>query len=296
MKYYISLASIIISPNYIYFIHLEKHGIMKSYKLILIAIIILLLIIFVGVFAWLWKNNSKNMNPLPIMTSDQNQTIEDEDAEAVDIIANILFIQAETSVQPALDDLIKSFTSRYAHTDILTHYVSSNELLSLPKRSLNDDTPSPSILSVDMIIAHDKLSTERLLPLQKLLEKDNDTSNSDEADTFPVVTIKEATDEIAIKSKTNSDNVNTRQLNAFTYALKDKQAADGVILTENPTAVSFRNFMLSTTGQDILKKYRFDNIEGYKNSVGDLFNTGTKPKSSNSGEPEDVIKAITNTN
>ncbi|WP_261863316.1 hypothetical protein [Psychrobacter sp. JCM 18900] len=77
-----------------------------------------------------------------------------------------------------------------------------------------------------------------------------------------MVKVKKSIDSASINdaSDKNSDNSTHNKdkeihtLNPFNYALKDEQALEGVILTDDTTAISFRNFLLSSTGQDILKK------------------------------------------
>ena len=91
-----------------------------------------------------------------------------------------------------------------------------------------------------------------------------------------------------------TDNAEARTLNSFSYALRDKQALEGVILTENTAATNFRNFLLSSTGQDILEKYDYYNIEGYKNSVNDLFNPTSRAQKAANTNTVNVADALSN--
>lgn len=90
------------------------------------------------------------------------------------------------------------------------------------------------------------------------------------------------------------DNAEARTLNSFSYALRDKQTLEGVILTENTAAINFRNFLLSSTGQDILEKYDYYNIEGYKNSVDDLFNPTSRAQKTSNTNTVNVADALSN--
>ena len=81
---------------------------------------------------------------------------------------------------------------------------------------------------------------------------------------------------------------------SFSYALKNKQAADGVILTQNPVAINFRNFLLSSTGQDILSRHDYENIDGYKNEMADLFKSSSQGKQATGEHSVDVAEALSN--
>ena len=91
-----------------------------------------------------------------------------------------------------------------------------------------------------------------------------------------------------------NDNKEARTLTSFNYALKDKQELEGVILTDRTVAVSFRNFLLSSTGQGILEKYDYYNINGYENSVNDLFQPTSRAKKASGDNPVDVADALSN--
>ena len=60
--------------------------------------------------------------------------------------------------------------------------------------------------------------------------------------------------------------------------MKNSKSLEAVILSDKPIAISFRNFLVSSTGQDILRQYEFDSIDDYQNSVDDLFNPTSNGK------------------
>lgn len=288
---------------------------MKDYKLLLIGLILLLLIVFIGLFTWLWQNNRKNIDPLPIMTNEdangQLSTSASEEPEAVD--SNILYVQAEDKLQVPLDDVIISFEKRYPDVQVLARYVPTKMVLTLPDASVSDNESPPFIIDIDMIMADDSLTKTHLSPLQtKLNDAQNQNNQSkvsangmaqgstaaDRMNVNPnnnVDSENEAGNEVVTTAaKTQTDNNEARNLASFSYALKGTQAIDGVILTDNPIAISFRNFLLSSTGQDILKKYDYDNIDGYKNSMDDLFNPTSRAKSAVGESSVNVADALSN--
>lgn len=250
---------------------------MKDLKLLLAGFVLLLLIIFAALFLWLWTNNSKNIDPLPI-ASNGAATSDSVEAEEDNLGISTLHIQAEDTLQIPLDNVIIKFESRYPKIQILTNYVPTTDLLTLPKTQLNDDSTS-SGTNIDIIFADQKLSQDQLLPLQLALDdayskliKNND--NEDDRNTVE-------------GAKKQEDNT-VPNLTSFSYALKDEQTVDGVVLTDNPTALTFRNFILSSVGQDILKRYDYDNIDGYKNSMEDLFNPTSRAKSGSDTDESSV--------
>ena len=91
-----------------------------------------------------------------------------------------------------------------------------------------------------------------------------------------------------------SDNTNTRSLSSFGYALRGEQAVDGVVLTQNPAAINFRNFLLSSTGQDILSQHNYTNIDGYKNDMDNLFQPSSRAKQATGELSVDVSDALSN--
>lgn len=253
---------------------------MKDYKLVFAGVILLFILILLGVFSWLWLNNSKNIDPLPILSSknaqsDQQNTEEDSDEVKNDTDANTLYIQAQQTLQVPLDDVIVSFKARYPQIEVLTYYVPATNLLTL-------DNTHPT----DMVMADDPLSDSLLSLLQDELNRNvkNNIVN-------PPAPTKDSS---AINSEqTVAENTEVRTLNPFGYALKNSQGVEGVILSDKPLATNFRNFLVSSTGQDILRKHKFNSIEGYQNSVDDLFNPTSNGKTA-IDETEVVKDALTN--
>lgn len=254
---------------------------MKDYKLLLIGLILLLLIIFIGIFIWLWQSNQKNINPLPItLNKDVNgqlSTNASEEPEAID--SNILYVQAEDKLQVPLGDVIISFENRYPDMQVLARYVPTKMLLILPDTS--DNQPSRFIVNIDLVIADDSFTQTQLSPLQSLINDAQTKLNQSKLNANGMV-------------QDDTANNEARNLASFSYALKGEQAVDGVILTDNPIAINFRNFLLSSAGQDILKKYDYDNVDGYKNSMDDLFNPTSRAKSATAESSVNVADALSN--
>lgn len=268
---------------------------MKDYKLLLAGLALLLLLIVIAIFTWLWMHNRKNIDPLPILANQNNPTtITEGDAEKT-ISKSVLYMQIEENLQAPLDEVIVSFESRYPNVQVMANYVSAPTLLTLPSHTASKSEHSNVGVGIDMVIANDTLSTERLAPLQAELKNSQKVAGQNEADISNAddSTIdNEIIDNEASNAKTNSTE--TRTLNSFSYALKDEQALEGVILTNNTAATNFRNFLVSSVGQDILKKYDYDNIEGYKNSVKDLFNPTSQAKQVSGDTSVDVADALSN--
>lgn len=264
---------------------------MKDYKLLLAGLILLLLILFIALFTWLWTNNRKNIDPLPIMAHQNEFTTTEGDDESM-VADRVLYMQIEESLQEPFSDVIVSFESRYPYIQVLASYLPSNTLLTLSDASTSRNTQSSEselAASIDVIIANDKLSQERLAPLQAALKTAQNEVNASSTDNLTKDKTIDAEDGLAQTSSTEA-----RTLTSFSYALKDEQALEGVILTDNTAAINFRNFLLSSTGQDILKKYDYYNIEGYRNSVSDLFSPTTSPKTGSNDTSVDVADALSN--
>ncbi|WP_114699980.1 hypothetical protein [Psychrobacter proteolyticus] len=266
---------------------------MKDYKLLLAGLILLLLTIFIAVFIWLWTSNRKNTDPLPIMASESEADSSTKGDESREIADSILYIRAEEKLQIPLDDIIVSFESRYPHVQVLASYVPSNDLLTLPISRSTKDKLSDFVFDTDMIISNDdSLSTERISLLQSELQQAQ-ARNSQDQENIESAGIHNTSDKNNDNSTHNEDK-KIHTLNPFNYALKDEQALEGVILTDDTTAISFRNFLLSSTGQDILKKYDYENISGYKNSVNDLFKPTSQAKNASGDHAVDVTDALSN--
>lgn len=266
---------------------------MKDYKLLLAGLILLLLTIFIAVFIWLWTSNRKNTDPLPIMASESEADPSTKGDESREIADSVLYIRAEEKLQIPLDDIIVSFESRYPHVQVLASYVPSNDLLTVPSSGSTKDNLSDFVFDTDMIITNDdSLSTERVSLLQSELQQAQDRNGQSQQSIEG-----SGTNDAANKNSDNSTHNKDKKihtLNPFNYALKDEQALEGVILTDDTTAINFRNFLLSSTGQDILKKYDYQNISGYKNSVNDLFKPTSQAKNASGDHAVDVTDALSN--
>lgn len=262
---------------------------MKDYKLLLAGLLLLLLIILIAVFTWLWSSNRKNIDPLPIMASENEPMAGATEDDAKTTTDSTLYLQVEDSLQTPLDHVIARFKTRYPHVQVLASYVPSRALLTFPE----GDTNGMSVINnTDIIIADDGLSAERLSPLQTQIDVEQGKHNQRKAKTDS--TAQDNSDSVKANKVAVTDNTEARRLNSFSYALKDEHALDGVILTHNPTAIGFRNFLLSSVGQDILKKYDYENISGYKNSVNDLFKPTSRAKKATGNNPVDVSDALSN--
>ena len=274
---------------------------MKDYKLLLAGLILLLLAIFIALIAWLWTHNRKSIDPLPIMASENESAAAKGDETAKTVPDSILYVRAAKSLQVPLDDIIVSFESRYPHIQVLASYVAPNTLLTLLDNDINANNDSDAAFNTDIIIANDRLSAERLAPLQAKLTASQHQDNQSKANANTVITEDETDSENTDSENANSeqaatenDNKEARTLTSFNYALKDKQELEGVILTDRTVAVSFRNFLLSSTGQGILEKYDYYNINGYENSVNDLFQPTSRAKKASGDNPVDVADALSN--
>lgn len=274
---------------------------MKDYKLLLAGLILLLLAIFIALIAWLWTHNRKSIDPLPIMASENESAAAKGDETAKTVPDSILYVRAAKSLQVPLDDIIVSFESRYPHIQVLASYVPPNTLLTLLDNDINANNDSDAAFNTDIIIANDRLSAERLAQLQAKLTASQHQDNQSKANANTVITEDETDSENTDSENANNeqataenDNKEARTLTSFNYALKDKQELEGVILTDRTVAVSFRNFLLSSTGQGILEKYDYYNINGYKNSVNDLFQPTSRAKKASGDNPVDVADALSN--
>ncbi|AOY42762.1 MULTISPECIES: hypothetical protein [Psychrobacter] len=274
---------------------------MKDYKLLLAGLILLLLAIFIALIAWLWTHNRKSIDPLPIMASENESAAAKGDETAKTVPDSILYVRAAKSLQVPLDDIIVSFESRYPHIQVLASYVAPNTLLTLLDNDINANNDSDAAFNTDIIIANDRLSAERLAQLQAKLTASQHQDNQSKANANTVITEDETDSENTDSENANSeqaatenDNKEARTLTSFNYALKDKQELEGVILTDRTVAVSFRNFLLSSTGQGILEKYDYYNINGYENSVNDLFQPTSRAKKASGDNPVDVADALSN--
>ncbi|WP_201527035.1 hypothetical protein [Psychrobacter frigidicola] len=266
---------------------------MKNYKLLLAGLILLLLIILIGVFTWLWSSNRKNMDPLPITVSEHEQSTTDTEGDAKTTATSILYVQAEDEIQVPLDDVIIKFESRFPNVQVLAHYVPTKALFTLPDTRVSSNELSSLIddIDVDVIIANDKITQTRLALLQNLIDNAQTERNQSQVNANGM-----RQESVVADSATSTETANNeaRNLTSFSYATKDTHSVDGVILTNNPVAVSFRNFLLSSAGQDVLKNYDYDNIDGYKNSMDDLFNPSFRAKEARGQSSVKVADALSN--
>ena len=284
---------------------------MKDYKLLLAGLMVLLLIVFLGLLTWLYYHNQKNVNPLPILSDVTSASDEREDT--ADTTTSTLYIQAEDSLQIPLDDVIVRFEGRYPSMQVLVRYVPKQSLITLPNISNYNNVRTNFLLSTDMIIADDQLQTSQLNTLQDVLNDAQAKRNADkqeEADALLLADSNRTDDDKKTpntaadtdqetstdQALATSDSNEARSLTSFSYALKDQQAVEGVILTHNPIAVSFRNFLLSSTGQDILNRYEYRNIDGYKKNIDDLFNPTTRSQTEDGEDKVEVADALSNGN
>lgn len=271
---------------------------MKDYKLLLMGLVLLLLIILIGVLSWMWLHNRKNINPLPIMADpDSSSEATGASGDKETMAANVLYIQAEEQLQVPLDNVIVRFEARYPNVQVLAHYVTTSALLTLPdartdvtKTKAKPQDDAPFVTTIDLLIADGTLSQSRLAPLQAKLDEAKVATNDSRINANGMMQEPARTDD----SSPQDDNSEARTLSSFGYAIKDTQTVEGVILTDNPLAVSFRNFLLSSAGQDILKQYDYSNIDGYKNSVDDLFNPTSRAKPAANEDAIQVADALTN--
>lgn len=271
---------------------------MRDYKLLLMGLILLLLIILLAVWSWMWFNNRKNVNPLPIMVieagSVQSQTAGAQSAEIQDSSAtNVLYVQAEDKLQLPLDKMIVRFESRYPNIQVLANYVPSHSLLTLADSRTTTEQLPTFMANIDVIIADGKLTQQRLAPLQAQLDYAQTQLNQSKVNTNGMAQDNAAA---SAAGAAQTDTSEAHRLVSFSYALKGTQAVDGIILTDNPVAINFRNYLLSSAGQDILKQYDYDTIDGYKNSIDDLFNSSSATKSVLGESSEKVADAFSNGN
>lgn len=248
---------------------------MKDYKRVLIALASFILLVVIAILSWLWLHNRKNMDPLPVMVSDsaaidattnEYKASDNNDPSDDEVATEVLYIQAEDELQPALGDILTRFEARYPSIAVAIRYVPTAQLLSLPtvdiKNVNSTDLAQPLEATIDVIIANGDLDEARLSALQALMYDAQAKLNENQVDADP----------IQADATTQVDNNEARTLVSFNYALKDSQTVDGVILTQNPAAINLRNFMLSSIGQDILNDYNYDSIDSYQNNRDEIFN------------------------
>ena len=236
----------------------------KKFKSILIGIILFTVTALITILTWLWQHNAKNVNPLPIPSNELELTKplpEDNENTLIatdqSIDANELVIQvcASSQINEALETALVSFNQRYPRLQVNLTYSDSPQLI--------NECPADE---QDVLLFTHTLSTATL---KKLTDATNISSPA-----------KQTTDNHAQSNETDSAaSISETRSNVrpFNYALFDGQRLEGAILSDKPGAISFRNFLLSSIGQDIFVDHGYDNIEGYNNRVDNLFNTNTNP-------------------
>lgn len=268
---------------------------MRDYKRLIVGIASSLLIIIIGVFGWLWISNAKNANPLPIMASSDSQLAQGDD----NTVTVTLSVQAVDNLQMPLEDIITRFEYLYPKVNVTTHYVLTSSILTLSDVAANvainadaynnTSNQGAPIADIDIILTENKLKPDDLTALKSnsnILSKPSSESKVANKDTVKVDNNKK---DLSVDKDKEAWNITS-----FGYAIKGSQSADGVILTDNPAAITFRNFLLSSSGQDILKRYGYDDIDGYKDSVDEVFNATTRSKESDSDTPLKIKDALNN--
>ncbi len=210
--------------------------IMKVYPIFL-AVLALMTLAMVSTFGWLWYHNQQQLNPLPIVLSDQQLQLETPDQAPLNAA---LIIQIDASLKPAMTEILSQFNHRYPKIKIITSYVSRDEVFNLDHQA--DGQP-------DIIITNQSLTQSQLNALQKQADNLAD-----------------------LQTQHSVAKKNLSLLMPFSYAVKSQQSLEAIIITDNPVALQLRNFLLSSSGQDLLTQQGFEDIDGYKNQVDDLFN------------------------
>ena len=222
---------------------------MKKIKSILVGLILLTTTLLMAALSWMWQRNSLNVNPLPIpasntdlliaasdnFTSTETVGLATPDTQAVNPVSAHIQLCADRSIQPALDALITSFKQRYTYLNVVATYTNSAPTY--------DDC---AVRHQDILLFAQPITAQTLDRLQNTASTSNDNSeNLFEAGSY---------------------------VRPFNYSLQHKQRLMGVQLTDKAGAISLRNYLLSSMGQDIFVQFGYDNIDGYRNQVADLFN------------------------
>lgn len=267
----------------------------KDYKLLIVGALLLALIVLVLICAWLWSHNRKNINPLPVVADTSANEMPTEDGEPIHNAT--VHIKADTTLERVIDDLIVRFESRYPNIQVTVDYTNKGALFTV---EANDAKEKGNLVDTDIIMTDAKLANAQIQRLQETINQAQDERNQYLQSQNPAPTTPEASEEteapadteISQAEKTQADstdadtqeqtstttdknNSEARKLSAFSYALKEKQSEQmlqGIVLTNNPAAVSFRNYVLSSAGQDILGRYNYGHIDGYQKSIDELFN------------------------
>lgn len=236
----------------------------KTLKTLLLALIFLLVALLIGVFSWLWQHNAKNISPLPIPSSNPDLADSLPDSgdntsasnQSVASKPDPVRVCAANQMKEALEALLVSFSQRYPKTEVVANYTTASKLIT--------DCPASQ---QDLMLFMQPLSA---ITMQSLKTSSiTQTSSSTATEAKPQLP---ANDHSALQHSETRSNVR-----AFNYALFEGKRLEGVLLSDHSAAISLRNFILSSTGQDILVEHGYDNIEGYNNRVDNLFNTNSNP-------------------
>ena len=267
---------------------------MKDYKILMIGILLLILIVLILLCAWLWSHNRKYINPVPVIADTSSNELSAKDSEA--IYNASVHIQADKALERILNDLIVRFESRYPSIQVTVDYMTKAALFSV---QTNDADSKDYLVDTDIIMTNNSLAEAQIEHLQNIVNQAQKQRNQYTQRQNPDLTTPEAVEETdasadtevsqADKPQADSADTNTqeqttttdknnseaRKLSAFSYALRKKQSEQmlqGIVLTNNPAAVSFRNYVLSSAGQDILGRYDYGHIDGYQKNIDELFN------------------------
>lgn len=227
---------------------------MIKLKLILIGSVLVTVTLLTAIFAWLWQHNQKDINPLPFPSSKTplpNSVAHDMDEDRstlpADNTLSIIHLCAISDIKEPLEAALVGFSHRYPHLSVQVTYS--------PHDSLNKDCPPEA---QDIMLYSHPLSNETLQTLQHAINARNHPSSETDALIRP-----------------------------FNYTLQNNQRFEGALLSNKASAISLRNFLISSIGQDIFIDHGYDNIEGYNNRVDDLFNSNSNKTNA---APDDSIE------
>ena len=267
---------------------------MKDYKILMIGILLLILIVLILLCAWLWSHNRKYINPVPVIADTSSNELSAKDSET--IYNASVHIQADKALERILNDLIVRFESRYPSIQVTVDYMTKAALFSV---QTNDADSKDYLVDTDIIMTNNSLAEVQIEHLQNIVNQAQKQRNQYTQRQNPDLTTPEAVEETDAPADTevsqaeklqadsadadtqeqttttDKNNSEARKLSAFSYALRKKQSEQmlqGIVLTNNPAAVSFRNYVLSSAGQDILGRYDYGHIDGYQKNIDELFN------------------------
>ncbi|MDN6275775.1 hypothetical protein [Psychrobacter sp.] len=229
----------------------------------LLAKLAILLIVVIALLMWLLKSFHINLDPVPVLHPVPVTASKTDKQFLVykhDHSDDTLYLLAEDSLQQPLDNVIERFEARNPEKKVIVDYIPSNTMPQLPTYRAEVSEQENTLSTTDMIIANGTLTTEQVMGFKTALDEHNDTAG-DIADNNPTVQ-HNTTDNINLQTPRRTPKV-------FSYSYRNGQALNGVVLTYNTLSVTFRNFLLSSPGQDILKEYDFYGIDEHQNSMDD---------------------------